>query len=75
MIKKCPFCECVSNIRKSSEFNSWLEDYMLNTYGKKRITNPQKIAETRSKFSNDKWEKIKSKHRETVKTFGRGKMF
>lgn len=46
----------VDNIFKSKEFIKWLDEYMLEKFGKKRITNGQKISDAQRAFTKDKWD-------------------
>lgn len=48
----------VDNIWKDPNYYSWLDQYMIDTYGKKRVTNGTKISETRLNFSVEKKKRL-----------------
>lgn len=58
----------VDNIFKTNEFKSNLDKIMLLKYKKKRITNPEKISESRKQFSEEKWNEINKKTENTYLT-------
>lgn len=45
----------VDNIWKLTDYYIWMNEYMLSTYGQKRITNSDKILETRNNWDDDKY--------------------
>jgi len=55
----------VDNVFKAGIFIEWLEQFMLEKYGKKRITNPEKISAAQQKFTQEEWELRLEKIRKT----------
>lgn len=55
----------VDNIWKYKPFYEWLEQEMISKYGKKRITDGNKISNSRLLFTDEKWEDIWKKYKET----------
>lgn len=45
----------VDNIWKLTDYYIWMNKYMLSTYGKKRITNSDKMIETRNNWDETKY--------------------
>jgi G:T-mismatch repair DNA endonuclease (very short patch repair protein) len=55
----------VDNIFKAKIFKEWLNEYMLDKYGKKRITDPDKISEVQQNFTDAQWFKRLQKIQKT----------
>lgn len=55
----------VTNIRKSKEFNDYITSVCLQRYGKKRVTNPAAISETRKLFTKERKKEIYEKYKST----------
>ena len=56
----------VDNNFKVFGFNEYVTEYMLTTYGVKRITpTPEYISNARKQFTSEKWDEIKSKYTKT----------
>jgi len=56
----------VDNIRKYKPFYDYVNVIMIEKYGQKRITNPEKISDSRQKFTDEKWEDIQEKFSKTM---------
>ena len=57
----------VTNIRKSKYLYNHITDICINRYGMKRITDANKISESRKSFTRQKWEDIYAKYQQTCK--------
>jgi G:T-mismatch repair DNA endonuclease (very short patch repair protein) len=55
----------VDNIYKTTHFKEYLNNLMLLKYVKLRTTNPEKISDSRKKFTPGKWEEIEKKIKNT----------
>lgn len=46
----------VDNIWKLADYYIWMNEYMLSTYGQKRITNSDRMLETRNNWDDNKYQ-------------------
>jgi len=61
----------VDNIFKTKEFIIWLNEHMLNKFGKRRLNNPDKISAAQKAFTQEQWnERLQKIQNTSIERFG-----